>query len=218
MNGKSCQINENNTPQNSTCLLTGNVYELSKTNSFSSYENHKTNIVENVTIDDANIETVNFVCDSNETEDPLMTTLKDTKVNNPKSLILAQVNINSLKKENKSPLSYFKDILQRQFLDILCVSESKLDESVTTSETDCEPDFKCYRKDRSSLSGGLCVWIRSDIPQQRQTYLEFDSKDNHVESFVIELTIKKEKWCLILAYKNPDVSTTSLSRSYVYKV
>ena len=119
---------------------------------------------------------------------------------------MAQVNINSLKKENKSPLSYFKDILQRRFLDILCISESKLDESITSSETDCEPDFKCYRKDRSSLSGGLCVWIRSDIPQQRQTYLEFDSKDNHIESFVIELTIKKEKWYLILAYKNPAVS------------
>ncbi len=73
------------------------------------------------------------------------------------------------------------------------------------SETECLPEFKVYRKDKLSTSGGLCMWIRSDIPQQRKPHLEFDSNVQHIESIIVELKVKKEKWYIILAYKNPDV-------------
>ncbi len=58
-------------------------------------------------------------------------------------------------------------------------------------ELDCSPQFELYRKDRSSTSGGLVIWLRSDIPQQRMYHLEFDSGDYHVESMILELIIKK---------------------------
>ncbi len=100
-------------------------------------------------------------------DDPLYILLKDIRLENPKSLIFSHVNINSLKKEATAPLDYFKYILNKHFKDILCISESKLNDSIVEKDIDCSPNFKVYRKDTSSISGGLCIWIRSDIPQQR---------------------------------------------------
>ncbi len=139
-------------------------------------------------------------------EDPLVSAFTEARQKNAKSLITAHVNINSLKKEYKAPIDYFKDILQNNLVDILCISESKLDESIVEKDLDCSPQYKLYRKDRSSTSGGLVIWLRSDIPQQRMYHLEFDSEEHHIESIILELIIKKEKWYLILAYKNPNVN------------
>ncbi len=139
--------------------------------------------------------------------DLLVEELVQTRSDNPKSLIIGHVNINSLKKEGKAPITYFKDILTRNLLDVLCISESKLDNSISKKDLDCGPSFKCHRKDKESTSGGLCMWIRSDIPQQRMNHLEFDSVDEHIESMIFELTIKKESWYIILTYKNPNVSS-----------
>ncbi len=99
--------------------------------------------------------------------------------------------INSLKNEYKAPIDYFKDILQTNLIDILCISESKLDESIVEKDLDCSPQFKLYRKDRSSTSVGLVMWLRSDIPQQRMYHIEFDSDEYHIESVILELIIKK---------------------------
>ncbi len=138
-------------------------------------------------------------------EDPIASAFTEARLKNPKSLIAAHVNINSLKTEYKAHIDYFKDILQNNLIDILCISESKLDESNVEKDLDCSPQFKLYRKDRSSTSGGLVIWLRSDIPQQRMYHLEFDSDKYRVESVSLELIIIKEKWILILAYKNPNV-------------
>ncbi len=35
-------------------------------------------------------------------------------------------------------------------------------------------------------------------------HLKFDSDEYHIESMILELIIKKEKWILILAYKSPN--------------
>ncbi len=68
------------------------------------------------------------------------------------------------------------------------------------------PTFKYYRKDRTSNSGGVIAWIRSDIPHCRLPDLEFDSYEDHIESMVFELKIKKGTWYLIFNYKNPKTS------------
>ncbi len=60
-------------------------------------------------------------------DDPLYTLLKDLMLENPKSLIFSHVNINSLKKEGND---YFKYILNKHFIYILCISESKLNDCI----------------------------------------------------------------------------------------
>ncbi len=148
----------------------------------------------------------------------MVTLLKDIRSSHPKSLIFSHVNINSLKKERKAPIDYFKDILLNGFSDVLCISESKLDESISDHDLECSPSFKLHRQDRDSNSGGLCLWIRADIPHQRMKDLEFTEKSIHIETMVFELRINKEIWYLVLAYKNPKVQNitfiTYLSKLY----
>ncbi len=93
--------------------------------------------------------------------------LKDARVKKPKSLIFTHINVNSLKKDENAPLDYFKDILLQGYVDIVCVSESKLHNCNVHKEVDCSPTFKYYRKDRTSNSGGVIALIRSDIPHYR---------------------------------------------------
>ncbi len=90
-------------------------------------------------------------------DDPLYTFLKDLSLENPKSVIISHVNIKSSKKKANTPLDYFKYILNKHFKDILCISEFKLNNSIVEKDIDCSPHFKVYRKDRSSISGGLCI-------------------------------------------------------------
>ncbi len=160
---------------------------------------------DDICVEDFNSNASDAIKDSTEASDVLYMSLKESRLTNPKSLIFAHININSLKKEKNAPLDYFKDILQRGYIDVLCVSETKLNSSIVDKDLDCNPKFKTYRKDRSSTSGGLCMWIRSDIPQQRLHHLEFDTENYHIESIILELKIKKETWFIILAYKNPNV-------------
>ncbi len=96
-----------------------------------------------------------------------------------------------MKKDENAPLDYFKDILLQGYVDIVCVSESKLHNCNVHKEVDCSPTFKYYRKDRTSNSGGVIALIRSDIPHYRLPDLEFDSYEDHIESIVFELKIKK---------------------------
>ncbi len=138
--------------------------------------------------------------------DPLVSTLAQSRLENPKSLIFTHVNVNSLKKEEMAPLDYFKDILNQGFIDVLCISETKLNDTIVDKDINCDPKFKVYRKDKSSNSGGLIAWIRADIPQQRVYDLELDCEQNHIESMIFELKVKKEIWYIIFAYKNPSVS------------
>ncbi len=100
---------------------------------------------------------------------------KESRLKYPKRLIIGQINLNNLKKENKAPIDYFRDISLKHYIDLLFVSETKLDERVVEKDLDCSPDFKLYRKDRYTNSGGLCAWIRSDIPQREMYELNFTS-------------------------------------------
>ncbi len=88
---------------------------------------------------------------------PLYTLLKNLRLENPKGVIFSHVNINSLKKETNAPLDYFKYIFNKHFIDILCINESKLNDSIVHNDIDCSPNVNVYRKDRSSISGGLCT-------------------------------------------------------------
>ncbi len=143
-------------------------------------------------------------------DDPLYAHLKDLRLENPKSIIFSHVNINNLKKEANAPLDYFKYILNKHFIYILCISESKLNDSIVEKDIDCSPNFKVYRKYRSSISDGLCIWIRSDIPQQRLYNFEIDYCVNHIESMICELKIKKQL-C------NNGLQKSQSSKQHVYK-
>lgn len=213
LNDNVC-VNEQNINE-SNLSLHGNIYNngfnVSTFSLSTSYDLNVNNMEISISVDGQEPFNVSDNCNHNVSSstdglDPLIDILTKTRLNNPKSLIIAHVNINSLKKEECSPIDYFKHILNKHLIDILCISETKLDESIPDKRLDNGIDFKLYRKDRESNSGGLCIWARSDIPQQRMKHLEFACNTYHIECMVIKFNIKKESWFLILAYKNPKVS------------
>ncbi len=51
---------------------------------------------------------------------------------------MADANINSLTKDDEALIDYFKDILQNKWLDILCISEVKLDDSLVEKDLNCD--------------------------------------------------------------------------------
>ena len=122
--------------------------------------------------------------------------LKNTRLKNPNRLIIAQLNINSLR--NKF------DSLARMLhnnLDILLISETKIDSSFPTAQFQIE-GYTTYRLDRNANGGGILLYIREDIPS---TLLNFDMS---IESFFIEINIRKKKWLLVGTY-NPNKNLIS---------
>ena len=162
--------------------------------------------VQNKNEHDCNVSTTDgnlHVVESEQNEsilDPLMNRLKQIRSNFGKNLILAHVNINGLGQKRE----YLKDICIKQYIDVLCVSESKLSEKYVDHEFHVN-GYKCHRKDRTSKSGGLLVWIRSDLAHTRLHDKEFQVTSHHIESMVFNISVKKQTWYVILAYKNPSV-------------
>ena len=141
--------------------------------------------------------------DSNDKHDIdiLVHTLKESRLKYGKNLIIAHVNVNSLGEK----CDYFKDLLSKNYVDILCITESKLSDKYVNNDFSFD-GYKLYRKDRLGNSGGLLAWIRADIPHFRDINLELDNVNDHIESMVFNLTVKREQWYLLLTYKNPKVS------------
>ena len=95
-------------------------------------------------------------------------------------MIIAQLNINSLR--NK-----FDSLVQmlHNNLDILLISETKIDSSFPTAQFQIE-GYTTYSLDRNANGGGM-----EDIPS---TLL---NSDMSTESFSIEINIGKKKWLLV---------------------
>ena len=151
--------------------------------------------------------------DNNTTSDILIDTLKETRSKNPNNIIISHVNVNSI----KNNFFYFQDVLLKGLLDILCITETKLDETYLDSIFHCN-GYKCYRKDRNARSGGLMVLIRDDIAHTRMPKYEMTDNETHIESMVFEIVHEKLSFFVIVTYKNPKVENgkfiTSISEIY----
>ena len=132
--------------------------------------------------------------------DPLLEQMKITRSKCGKNMIITHVNINGLGRK----VDYLKELCLKKYVDILCVSESKLSNKYVDQEFHVD-GYKCHRKDRTSKSGGLLAWVRSDLLHTRLPEKEFYSEIHHVESMVFDITVSKQRWYIILAYKNPNV-------------
>ena len=120
---------------------------------------------------------------------------------NKKSLKVAHININSMR-HKFLPLS---NLLLRSMLDALFLQETKIDESFPDSQFYI-PNFKLYRKDVNSNIGGIMMYFRSDLGQQRRSDLEIsECQSGRVEIMAVELILNGEKWLFCSVYKQPKV-------------
>ena len=122
--------------------------------------------------------------------------IENNRSKNPKRLIIALVNINSLRNKFDSLL----EILQSNGA-ILLISETKIDSSFPTDQFNIE-DYTTYRLDRNSNGGGILLYAREDIPSARLNTELF------IEGCCIEINIRKKKWLLVCT-NNPNQNLIS---------
>ena len=119
-----------------------------------------------------------------------------------KNPILGYLNINSL----RNKIICLRDVVAKVPIDILCVDETKLDDSFPDSQFLIENyQFPPFRRDRNSKGGGKIVYIREGLISKR--IKNFESKI--IETICIEITISKKKWCILFAYRPPNFDKQS---------
>lgn len=121
-----------------------------------------------------------------------------------KNLIFGHLNVNSYryKFHDVSP------ILQSGIIDLLFLSETKLDESFPPSQFYVD-GYTNYRNDRNQNGGGLLAYVRSDLPHRRRYDLEKKVLMG-IESLILEVSVRKEKWLYFQVYKPPSVNNNVL--------
>ena len=87
-------------------------------------------------------------------------------------------------------------------MDILLISETKLDDSFPSAQFLLDGFSKPYRLDRCSNGGGILLYIRDDIPSRLL------SNSNKTESIFTEINFRKKKWLICASY-NPHKSNIS---------
>jgi hypothetical protein len=146
-------------------------------------------ISENSILDESLINVSNVESNGNDNDEP-WSDLKQLRNDNPKNLIFGTLNVNSI----RNKFQCLKDALTDDLIDILTVCESKLDASFPKAQFHVD-GFSVFRQDSSSTSGGVMVYMRSDIPCRRRYEYEFSCHE--YQSVCLEFSIRKEKWFLL---------------------
>ena len=86
-------------------------------------------------------------------------------------------------------------------VDILVLTETKIDSSFLNQQFDIEGFCLPYRLDRNKNGGGVLVYIRENIPSKilKKTILPDD-----IEGTNIELNLRNHKWLLCATYHPPN--------------
>ena len=129
----------------------------------------------------------------NESDDPKIS-LKNLKTKHRDRPIIAQLNINFLYPKFHPLIDIVKNNV-----DVLMVSETKLDDTFTTAQFLIEGFQEPIRLDRNKNGGGIMVYIRDGLDAKEIKSHRLKT----VEGMFIKLVIRNTKW-LIMAGYNPD--------------
>ena len=150
----------------------------------------------------ANVSTLSVQSnDCQSSEETLLTSydidmVMKTRKTYEKNPIIGHLNINPL----RAKILSLKEILHKTPIDILCIDETKLDETFPDAQFMIENyKFPPFRKDRNKNEVGKMVFIRKELLAKRLE--DFETKST--ETICIELVISKRKWCIIFTYRPP---------------
>lgn len=118
--------------------------------------------------------------------------LQDLRIKNTDKIIIGQLNINSV----RNKIGLLADMMTNK-IDILLISETKIDQTFPKSQFLIQSYSEPYRLDRTANGGGILLYVRSDIPSTKLPLI-----DSNIECIILEVTISKKKWLLIGTYNN----------------
>ena len=118
--------------------------------------------------------------------------LTSLRKDNPDRLIFAQLNINSI----RNKFDYLSDLVKAK-VDVLLISETKIDDSFPKGQFLIQGFNAPYRLDRNCQGGGLMLFVRENIPSNLLTI-----EDKPIESFYVELNLPNSKWLINCSYSS----------------
>ena len=142
--------------------------------------------------DDTNEEVIST---SEEEVNDIFNELRSVRKKCPKNIMVSHLNTNSL----RNTFYELSDLFSSMLVDILFITETKLDPSFSLAEFDV-PNYRSFRKDRTGRGGGILTYVRSDLPTRQPPDLELQ----HVESITIETTVCGRKWAIVCVYRPPS--------------
>ena len=139
-----------------------------------------------------------FFWESINTASNSLSKIKELRIGNANKVIIGNLNINSIRNKFEQ---LKKTVLK--YIDILVVTETKLDETFLESLFLMDGFSKPYKLDRNKNGGGVMIFIRDTISSK---ILEKHIFPNDVESIFVELNFRKCKWLLCGTYHPPSQS------------
>ena len=85
-------------------------------------------------------------------------------------------------------------------VDVLCIAETKLDDSVLEGQIILSGFGKPCRLGKTSISGDLLTYVKNKIPSKRLTSF---SLPNDIQIIPIEINLRKYKWLVVSIYRPP---------------
>ena len=128
----------------------------------------------------------------NQDKESCQRVLTSLRKDNPDRLIFAQLNINSI----RNKFDYLSDLVKGK-VDVLLISETKIDDSFLKGQFLIQGFSAPYRLDRNCQGGGLMLFVREDIPSNLLTI-----EDKPIESFYVELNLRNSKWLINCSYNS----------------
>ena len=119
--------------------------------------------------------------------------LKAIRKRNLNRIVVAHLNINSL----RNKFDYLIEQITGN-IDILMISETKLDSSFPIGQFLINGYSEPFRIDRNSQGGGIMLYVREDIPSKL-----VGVETSPTEGFYVEINLRKKKWLLCCSY-NPN--------------
>ena len=116
--------------------------------------------------------------------------LQKLRLRNVDKIIIGHININSI----RNKIHLLSDMIRGR-VDILLISETKLDNTFPASQFSLYGYSEPHRLDRTANGGGLLLYLRSDIPAKPLALIT-----GNIECIILEITISKNKWLLIGTY------------------
>ena len=127
---------------------------------------------------------ISYHNDQSNEHDDATATLKNIRFKNSNGLIIAYLNINSI----RNKIDFLRPVVS-EYVDVLIIAQKKIDNTFTTSQFIIEGFMKPFMHDQNRYGGGLLVYVRERAPIKE---LSSYKPPNHMECGVSELSVKKQ--------------------------
>ena len=136
--------------------------------------------------------------------------LKILKLKNAYRLILGHLNINLI----VATLDQLKVLIVNN-IDILVLTETKMDSSFPNAEFRIDGFSSPFRFDRNRFGGGVLIYVREDITCKQLTK---HILPDEMEGIFDEINLRKTKWLLFDGYRPPRQQAEYFLKHVIYAI